>query len=57
MRVSKATITRLARSGDLIAMPLPGRLLFLTDEVALFMKRARHAPATSDDACDDMPSP
>jgi len=60
MRVSKATIARLASSGRLTAMPLTGRLLFLADEVALFMKRARHTPpppADDDRDGETMPSP
>lgn len=56
LRVSKATITRLARSGALPAMPVPGRLLFVSDEVALFMKRGRNIPTKPPEQCDELPA-
>lgn len=57
LRVSKATITRLAHSGDLPVMPIRGRLLFASDKVALFMERGRRTPAPPPDQCDEPPAP
>lgn len=57
LRVSKATITRLAHSGDLPAMPIRGRLLFVSDEVARFMKRGRRTPMTLPGQADELPPP
>ncbi|WP_439492350.1 helix-turn-helix domain-containing protein [Bosea sp. (in: a-proteobacteria)] len=57
LRVSKATVTRLNHSGDLPALPIRGRLLFRSDEVARFMNRGRRTPMPLPGQADELPPP
>lgn len=56
LRVSKATVTRLARNGTLQTMPIPGGLLVVQDEVTPFMKHGPSNPPKPSELSDELPA-